>query len=137
VSLRLVTFDAARTHPAHVQQLVHSHLTVLHLTHIIRAETSVAASRILVYADRPPDAEPLPEDRSLVLRRILTCTMSICLFAGVVICLGRDADLHMAQLMPLSLTVSCSRKSRLILFLPFWYWLTQVVTDKMQRAVKR
>ena len=27
--------------------------------------------------------------------------------AGVVICLGRGADLHMAQLMPLSLTVSC------------------------------
>ena len=27
--------------------------------------------------------------------------------AGVVICLERDADLHMAQLMPLSLTVSC------------------------------
>jgi len=27
--------------------------------------------------------------------------------AGVVICLVRGADLHMAQLMPLSLTVSC------------------------------
>ena len=27
---------------------------------------------------------------------------------GVVICLGRGADLHMAQLMPLPLTVSCS-----------------------------
>jgi len=27
--------------------------------------------------------------------------------AGVVICLERDADLHMAQLMPLTLTVSC------------------------------
>ena len=27
--------------------------------------------------------------------------------AGVVICLERDADLHMAQLMPLPLTVSC------------------------------
>ena len=30
--------------------------------------------------------------------------------AGVVICLERCADLHMAQLMPLSLTVSCSSK---------------------------
>jgi len=29
---------------------------------------------------------------------------------GVVICLERGADLHMAQLMPLSLTVSCSSK---------------------------
>jgi len=45
----------------------------------------------------------------------------------MVICLGRDADLHMAQLMPLTLTISCSSKSRLIL--PFWYWLTRVVPD--------
>jgi len=30
--------------------------------------------------------------------------------AGVVICLERDADLHMAQLMPLPLTVSCCSK---------------------------
>jgi len=30
--------------------------------------------------------------------------------AGVVICLGRGADLHMAQLMPLPLTVSCLSK---------------------------
>ena len=30
--------------------------------------------------------------------------------AGVVICLERGADLHMAQLMPLPLTISCSSK---------------------------
>jgi len=42
---------------------------------------------------------------------------------GVVVCLGRGADLHMAQLMPLPLTVSCSSKSTLVL--PSWYWLTQ------------
>jgi len=42
--------------------------------------------------------------------------------AGVVICLERCADLHMAQLMPLPLTVSCFSKSRLVL--PFWYRLT-------------
>ena len=30
--------------------------------------------------------------------------------AGVVLCLERDADLHMAQLMPLPLTVSCFSK---------------------------
>jgi len=30
--------------------------------------------------------------------------------AGVVICLERGVDLHMAQLMPLTLTVSCSSK---------------------------
>jgi len=35
--------------------------------------------------------------------------------AGVVVCLERGADLHIAQLMPLSLA---SEKSRLVL--PFW-----------------
>jgi len=34
---------------------------------------------------------------------------------GAVISVGRGADLHMAQLMPLSLTVSCFSKIRLIL----------------------
>ena len=53
----------------------------------------------------------------------------------MVICLERDADLHMAQLMPLPLTVSCFR-----LVLPFSYrqlwWqqflliFTQIVPDK-------
>jgi len=48
--------------------------------------------------------------------------------AGVVICLELGADLHMAQLMPLPLTVSCFSKSRLVL--PFWYRLTRVVPEK-------
>ena len=48
--------------------------------------------------------------------------------AGVVICLELDADLHMAQLMPLPLTISCFSKSRLVL--PFWYRLTRVVPEK-------
>jgi len=47
---------------------------------------------------------------------------------GVVICLERRADLHMAQLMPLPLTVLASVKSRL--FLPFWYRLTLLVPEK-------
>jgi len=48
----------------------------------------------------------------------------------MVICLELGADLHMAQLMPLTLTVSslASVKSRLVL--PFWYLLTQVVPEK-------
>jgi len=45
--------------------------------------------------------------------------------AGMVICLERDADLHMAQLMPLS---RASVKSRLVL--PFWYRPTRVVPEK-------
>ena len=48
--------------------------------------------------------------------------------AGVVICLERGADLHIAKLMPLPLTVSCS--SKIQLGLPFWYRLTQVIMEK-------
>ena len=43
----------------------------------------------------------------------------------MVICLGRDADLHMAQLMPLTLTVSCF--SKIQIGFTFWYRLTRVV----------
>jgi len=49
--------------------------------------------------------------------------------AGVVICLERGTDLHVAQLMPLPLSLSlASVKSRLVL--PFWYRLTWVVPEK-------
>jgi len=54
--------------------------------------------------------------------------------AGVVICLGQGADLHMAQLMPLPLTISCSGKSRFVL--PFCCQLTRVVPDKIQQGRK-
>jgi len=37
----------------------------------------------------------------------------------MVICLERGVDLHIAQLMPLPLTISCSSKSRLVL--PGWF----------------
>jgi len=46
----------------------------------------------------------------------------------VVVCLEQGADLHMAQLIPLPLTVSCFSKSRLVL--PFWYRLTWIVLKK-------
>ena len=48
--------------------------------------------------------------------------------AGVVICLERGADLHMSQLMPLPLTVSCF--SKIQIGFTFWYWLTWVVPEK-------
>ena len=54
-------------------------------------------------------------------------------------CLGWVADLHMAQQMPLPLTISCSSKSRLaltFLVLPFWYLLTWVVPDIFQKSSK-
>ena len=44
------------------------------------------------------------------------------------VCLERGADLHMAQLMPLLLTVSCF--SKIQIGLPFWYRLTRVVPGK-------
>ena len=40
----------------------------------------------------------------------LACKKTECWGSGVVICLERGADLHMAQLMPLPLTVSCFSK---------------------------
>ena len=44
------------------------------------------------------------------------------------ISLERGAGSHMAQLMPLPLTVSCC--SKIQIGLPFWYWLTRVVLEK-------
>jgi len=46
--------------------------------------------------------------------------------SGGVLELG--ADLHMAQLMSVPLTVSCF--SKIQIGLPFWYWLTWVVLEK-------
>ena len=46
----------------------------------------------------------------------------------MVICLEQGADLHMAQLMPLPLTVSCFTKIQI--GCTFWYRLTRVVPDK-------
>jgi len=46
----------------------------------------------------------------------------------VVICLEQGADLHMAQLMQMPLTVSCF--SKIQIGLPFWYRLTWVVPEK-------
>jgi len=48
----------------------------------------------------------------------------------MVICLERGADFHMAQLMPLPLTVSCFSKIQIVHVVPFWYRLTRVVLDK-------
>ena len=52
--------------------------------------------------------------------------------AGMVICLERDADLHMAQLMPLSLTVSCFSKIQI----GFTFLVPAQPGSPGQRAVK-
>ena len=53
--------------------------------------------------------------------------------AGVVICLERGADLHMAQLMPLPLTVSCFSK----ILIGFTFLVPYHPGSPGQRAVKR
>ena len=53
--------------------------------------------------------------------------------AGVVICLERDADLHMAQLMPVPLTVSCFSKIQI----GFTFLVPAHPGSPEQRAVKR
>jgi len=50
----------------------------------------------------------------------------------VVMCLGQGADLHMAQLMPLSLTISCFSKSRFSGFL-----VPAHPSSPGERAIKR
>ena len=50
----------------------------------------------------------------------------------MVICLERDADLHMAQLMPLPLTVSCFSKIQI----GFAYLVPADLGDPGKRAVK-
>jgi len=67
---------------------------------------------------------------------VLIDTLKICYTTKDILYLsGRGADLHVAQLIPLPLTVSCSRKSKLVLVLHFWYRLNRVVPDKIQKAV--
>ena len=53
--------------------------------------------------------------------------------AGVVICLERGADLHMAQLMPLPLTVSCFSKVQI----GFTFLVPAHLGIPGKRAVKR
>jgi len=53
--------------------------------------------------------------------------------AGVVICLERDADLHMTQLMPLPLTVSCFSK----ILIGFTFLVPSHPGSPGKRAVKQ
>jgi len=53
--------------------------------------------------------------------------------AGVVICLERGADLHMAQLIPVPLTVSCFSK----IHVGFFFLVLAHLGSPGQRAIKR
>ena len=61
------------------------------------------------------------------------CKKTEWLGAGVVVCLERGADLHMAQLMPLPLTVSCFSK----IHIGFTFLVLADPGSPGQRAVKR
>jgi len=61
------------------------------------------------------------------------CKKLECWGAGVVICLERCADLHMAQLMPLPLTVSCFNKIQI----GFTFLVLAHPGSPGQRAIKR
>jgi len=55
-------------------------------------------------------------------------------------CPGQGADLHMVQLMPLPINISCPSKSRLVL--PSWFYLSGAGSSgqfwtKSKRAVKQ
>jgi len=53
--------------------------------------------------------------------------------AGVVVCLEQDADLHMAQLMPLPLTVYCFSKIQIV----FTFLVPAHLESSGKKAVKR
>jgi len=53
--------------------------------------------------------------------------------AGMVICLERGADLHIAQLMPLPLTVSCFRKIQI----GFTFLVPAHLGSPEKKAIKR
>ena len=66
-------------------------------------------------------------------RRVFVADMICRWGAGVVICLERGADLHMAQLMPLPLTVSCFSKIQI----GFTFLVSAHLGSPGQGAVKR
>jgi len=63
--------------------------------------------------------------------QVMIFLLQLCKYYAVlimVICLDRGADLHMSQLMPLPLNVSCLNKIRICFTFPVT--ATQVVVDK-------
>jgi len=65
--------------------------------------------------------------------RSITYASYECWGAGVVICLERGADWHMAQLMPLPLTISCFSKIQI----GFTFMVPAHLGSPGKRAVKR
>jgi len=70
---------------------------------------------------------------SVTFFSLLACKKTEWRGAGVVICLERNADLHMAQLMPLPLIVSCFCKIQI----GFTFLVPAHPSDPRKTAVKR
>jgi len=85
-------------------------------------------------ASATPDLQLwLPSRHRKTVTYLLTYLQSEWWGAGMVICLERGADLHMAQLMLLPLTVSCFSKIQI----GFTFLVPAHLDSPRQRAVKR
>jgi len=78
------------------------------------------------------------DDDGLMVMMTTTLELCYCVILhskryGMVICLERGADLHMSQLMPLPLTVSCFNKIQI----GFTFLVPAHLGSPGQRAVKR
>ena len=112
-----VVLDSRLTLSVHVAALCRSGYYQLRQLHPLVQSMTVEAARIAAAA-------------------FISCRLDYCSLqcfdtvggAGMVVCLERGADLHVAQLMPLPLTVSCFSKIQIGLL--FWYWPTWVVPGK-------
>jgi len=67
------------------------------------------------------------------IRPVKKLSGGVLAWRGVVICLERGADLHLAQLMPLPLTVSCISKIQI----GFTFLVPAYPDTPRQRAVKQ
>ena len=62
VTLRLVTFDVCKVHPAHFTGLVHSHITIQGLMGLVAESTDLLTTQMAIFTDksRDPKAMLLP-----------------------------------------------------------------------------
>ena len=50
--MNLVTFDSFKSHPAHLTELVHSHLTVAGVCQLLVDRTEIVTSQMVVFTDK-------------------------------------------------------------------------------------
>ena len=93
------------THTQHTHTHTHTHRhTALRTSCILSGTTCVSRLPSVLWCCWLDDRKGIQNVKKTVVG------------AGMVICLGRCADLHIDELIPLRLTVSCYRKFTLVLF---------------------